>query len=79
MILLEPLSIKNTKYNLSVSLRGSLAGQYYELLSSRDKIACSDYVQELLFSEDPDLIKYQEEWVIVIGRNSERGRFFPDW
>lgn len=76
---LEPISIKNTDANLPISLRGSLAHEYYELLLRGESKSVQDYLSVLLTSTDPNIIRYKEGFNLVIGLRSEKGQFFPDW
>ncbi len=76
---IEPLSIKRTTFSLPVSLRGSLADQYCQLISYHDKDEGERYIKKLLFSDDEELVKIRSDEQIVIGLISERGKYFPHW
>ena len=77
--IVEPVSIQNTKPNLSISLRGSLAENYYNLTKVSKKNDADSLINTLLTSNNPDLIRFREEECIVVGLRSEVGRYFPDW
>ena len=64
--------------SVSVSLRGSLAGEYVRLRETGNKASADVFVESLLLSDDPDVIRLPQDTAIVIGRHSERGQFFPD-
>jgi hypothetical protein len=77
--IVEPISIKNTKPDLSISLRGSLAGNYFSLVDEGKDEEANNFINTLLSSNNADLIKFKEEKSIVIGLKSEKRKFFPDW
>jgi hypothetical protein len=79
MIEVEPLSIRDAEASLPVSLRGSLAGEYFQLVSKSDRKGCKAFLNELLLSDDIDLLKIKYTGCLVIGRKSEVGMYFPDW
>lgn len=64
-----------------VSLRGSLARDYLRKLTEYGikQKDLDDYVFHLAMSNDPSLIKFNEQGVTVIGKRSELGCFPPDW
>ncbi len=76
---IEPLGIKQAELPVPVSLRGSLAGRYFDLISNDGRQAAANFIRSLLFSRSSDLLKYREGNQIVIGLCSEKGMFFPDW
>ena len=76
---LEPMSMRDAKPTYSVSLRGSLADFYYELTVRKKDEDAKYFLEELLISDDEDIVKLREGEKIIIGRESERGMFFPDW
>lgn len=79
MSIVEPISIKNAKPNLLISLRGSLAGHYFTLTQEGAVDNANIFINELLTSNDCDLIRFKEGESIVIGLRSEVGKYFPDW
>lgn len=76
---LEPLGRDDKSVYLSVSLRGSLAGQYRDLLINGDTNTAQEMINRLLVTPHPDVLRAYEDDMVVIGLRSERGRFFPDW
>ena len=75
---LLPIGRRDSCTSVNVSLRGSLANQYYELLN-QSKDAATSFIDRLLGSDDIDIVRYIEDEAIVIGRQSELGYYFPDW
>ena len=76
---LVPLGIKDTRYSISVSLRGSLAGQYCQIAQNESWEDAEEFLKGLLYSSDDRLLKIVDEEKIVIGYHRERGMYFPDW
>jgi hypothetical protein len=64
---------------MQLSLRGSLAQQYFDLASQGALLAAEIFVRSLIESLDPDLDKRVDGDLLVIGKVSERGQFSPDW
>ena len=64
---------------MRLSLRGSLAQQYFDLAYRGALPTAEEFVGRLIESSDPDLEKRIDGELLVIGRVSERGRFLPDW
>lgn len=64
---------------MNFSLRGTLAQQLSELLREGDFERATGFLESLLVSEDPDLVREQSGVTLIIGRDSERGTFAPDW
>src|SRR5688572_9687559 len=60
-------------HSLAVSIRGSLAERYVRLHQSSDKQEALRYIECLLASTDPDLLRIHTEVGLVIGLASERG------
>jgi len=79
MTIIEPLSIKNTKQQFTVSLRGSLAHKYYELSQEGEEKLARELMQEILHSKDLDISRCLSDGVMIVGLYSEKGCFFPDW
>ena len=79
MSTVEVLSIKNIKPILPISLRGSLAESYQKLTELGLSTDAKHYLEDLCSSNHPDLLRYPEKNFIVIGLQSERGQFYPDW
>lgn len=75
----ESLSIGQAELSIPISLRGSLASRYYELMSNSSKHEAVQFIRELLYSNDGDLLKFRDGQRIVIGLCSEKGMYFPDW
>lgn len=76
---LEGISIQNMNPVLSVSLRGSLADDYYHLTYVDNTQEANHFIKSLLVSNDGNLIRYREGEQIVIGLLSEKGKYFPHW
>lgn len=76
---LEPLSFHNTETKLPISLRGSLAQQYYQMLLAGEDYALKEFLSKLVASNDRDIVRYVDGKNLVIGLRSEKGLFFPDW
>lgn len=76
---LEPLGRKDRKFTMPVSLRGSLAEQYLQLAKGQSKEKAEEFVSALLAALNPDVVRVNSPEGIVIGLQSERGKFFPDW
>ena len=72
-------SARKGAVTLSISLRGSLADEYLKLRSACDGESAEQFIEQLIVSEDPDLVRAQEPAALVIGRASELGQFPPDW
>ena len=76
---LLPISRRDRCTPVKVSLRGSLASQYYELLDKKSKDDAVLFINHLLKSKDEDIIRSFDDEALVIGKQSEKGEFFPDW
>ncbi len=76
--ILEPISNRYASVLLPISFRGSLAAKYYSLkiLGGND---VTDFIEKLLTTTNPEVIRYHDGKNIVIGLRSDKGRFFPDW
>ena len=72
-------SARNGAVRVNISLRGTLAGEFLRLRSLGDRKAADEFIEQLLVSEDPDLVRFQDGAILVIGQGSERGHFSPDW
>lgn len=79
MSTVETLSIKNIKSELPLSLRGSLAANYQKLTEQGLFSDAQHYLENLCSTNNPDLLRYPDGEFIVIGLESERGKYFPDW
>lgn len=75
---LLPIGRRDRRTSVNVSLRGSLANEYYGLLNQSIDDAAS-FINHLLKSTDIDIVRSFEDEAIVIGRESERGYYYPDW
>lgn len=66
---------------INVSLRGSLAGDcILDLMKPGvPRKNLDKYLASLVESDDPDLLKYSDNGITIIGKLSERGHFPPDW
>lgn len=64
---------------MQLSLRGSLAQQYYDLACQGALVTAEKFVGSLIESLDPDLEKRIDGDLLIIGKRSERGKFSPDW
>ena len=64
---------------MQLSLRGSLAQQYFDLASQGALVTAEKFVGSLIESLDPDLEKRIDGDLLIIGKKSERGRYSPDW
>ncbi len=73
---IEPSSDRAASASLHVSLRGSLADQYYRLVQ-RGNTEAQTFIERLLISEDPNVLCFPEEEVIVIGLKSEMECYLP--
>jgi len=64
-----------------ISLRGTLAGEYIKTLAENGgaQISMDNYLSSLIMSNDPALLKLNENEITVIGKRSERGNYPPDW
>lgn len=64
-----------------ISLRGSLAATYLRrfIKPGSSKKDLDSYLSYLLNSDDPSLLKINENDTTVIGKRSERGYYPPDW
>lgn len=69
----------NNNNFLHLSLRGSLAQQYFDFAYQGNWDKAKEYASYLMKSPDPDIEKRIEGELLVIGKVSERGHFFPDW
>jgi len=76
---LLPIGRKDRRTSVNVSLRGSLASKYYELLNKISKDEATAFIEHLLGSSDLDIVRYVDGETIVIGRESECGYYYPDW
>jgi len=76
---LLPIGRRDRRMCVNVSLRGSLASQYYELLNKKSKNEATSFIEHLLKSTDIDIVRNFADEAIIIGRKSERGHFIPDW
>lgn len=79
MSTVEALSIKNINSELPISLRGSLADNYQNLIERGMSEEAKRLLDNLLSSNDTGLLRYPEGNYIVVGLQSERGKYFPDW
>ena len=64
-----------------ISLRGSLADEYIKKLAETGgvQISMDNYLSSLIMSNDPALLKLNENGITIIGKRSERGNYPPDW
>jgi len=76
---LEPLSKHEKVIPLAISLRGRLASKYYQLLSDNAEGDAQSLIQNLLASDDPNILKCMDDNSIVIGLLADRGKYYPDW
>jgi hypothetical protein len=74
-----PVSRRDRRISVNVSLRGSLASQYYELLNKKSKDEATSFIEHLLKTKDIDIIRSFEDEAIVIGRKTDRGHYNFDW
>ena len=66
---------------MNVSLRGLLAQELADRAAASadsDKVI-EEFIDGLMESDDPDLVKRFNGGILIIGRLSERGKFLPDW
>lgn len=75
----EPISRRNRSITLPISLRGSLAAEYARLRVVGNYDAAKTFLDELIISDNRDLIRVENHGTVVIGLASERGQFPPDW
>jgi len=64
---------------LSVSLRGTLAGNFMQTYRHSGVHAAHAFIRQLLDSDHPDIVQMVDGGLLVIGLASERGHFLPDW
>lgn len=62
-----------------ISLRGSLASTYHQILLGQGMVDGDRYIESLLSSSDPNLEKRANGGQIVMGLKTDRGLFPPDW
>lgn len=72
---LEPLSKCNVNESGVISLRGSLAGKYYDLLAENRDV----FILGLLDTELEGVVWKVEAGQVLIGLREEVGTYFPDW
>ena len=61
------------------SLRGSLAERFAGLQNQGLNELASKLLLNCLHDNDPELVRYSEGEIIVVGKKSEMGTCFPDW
>ena len=76
---LEPVCRKDSTVPLNISLRGSLASEYYRLVTNHSKQEARTMIDGLLASSDCNIYRYLDRDILVIGLISERGHYWPDW
>ena len=78
VVMVEPVSNQIKKDFLSVSLRGSLSQELYDLrLAGKPG---DNFVREVLGTISlPEFIALFDEGVLVVGRAKDKGKYFPDW
>lgn len=74
---IERVSKYNGKEKARISLRGSLAEKYYELIYNDKDTAA--FIDELLATTRQGVIRKIEGSQLVIGLDSDRGKYYPDW
>ena len=67
------------KTKQKVSLRGSLAAEYLRLHNFFSQKLADEFMESILFKADPAIEKATQEGMIIVGRISEKGKYFPDW
>lgn len=63
----------------AVSLRGSLADRFHNMMTNSNQSRCQKFIEELLVSDDPAVEKRICDGVMIIGMQAEIGEFPPDW
>ena len=76
---LEPVGRRDRTLPVKVSLRGSLAAEYYRLLTTVSADVASSYMRELFQWPDPDIVRLILGDDVIIGLRSEQGNYLLDW
>jgi hypothetical protein len=63
----------------AVSLRGSLADKFHNMMANSRQSRCRKFIEELLLTNDPAVEKRLNDGVMIIGMHAEIGKFPPDW
>ena len=73
------ISRRDKSQKVVVSLRGSLAEKFAGLQDEGLNELASILLQNCLHDKDPELVRFSEGKIIVVGKRSEIGECFPDW
>ena len=69
----------NLPIRCQISLRGSLADKYHHMVMEHGTSEGDAYIESLMYSTDQNLEKHTIGNQIVMGLESDKGLFLPEW